>query len=127
LTPASSYAPLILAAELLLGLGGGVTITPATNTALSSVDPKDAGVTSGMASASQQIGASIGTALLNSVAASAATVYVSSHAGVADHNAVVVYGYTLAAACGAAILLVGAIVVAALVNADPKSGPSTRR
>jgi predicted MFS family arabinose efflux permease len=126
LTPTTSYAPLILAAELLLGLGGGVTITPATNTALSSVDPKDAGVTSGMASASQQTGASIGTALLNSIAASAATAFLASHAGVADPNAVIVHGYTVAAAWGAAILLVGAIFVAALINADAKSGPRTR-
>jgi hypothetical protein len=126
LTPATPYAPLILAAELLLGLGGGLTITPATNTALSTVDPKDVGVTSGMASASSQIGASIGTALLNSIAASAATAYLASHIGAADPNAVIVHGYTIAAMWGAAILLVGAILVAALLDADPKSRPAMR-
>jgi EmrB/QacA subfamily drug resistance transporter len=127
LAPATPYAPLILVAELLLGLGGGLTITPATNTALSSVDPKDVGVTSGMASASSQIGASIGTALLNSIAASAATIYLASHTGAADPNAVIVYGYTVAAIWGAAILLVGAILVAALINADPKSRQAMQR
>jgi MFS family permease len=127
LMPATPYAPLILAAELLLGLGGGLTITPATNTALSSVAPTDVGVTSGMASASSQIGASIGTALLNSIAASATTTYLTGHAGAADPNAVIAYGYTVAAAWGAAILLVGAILVAALINADPKSRPAMQR
>ncbi|HEV8193033.1 MAG TPA: MFS transporter, partial [Ktedonobacterales bacterium] len=119
LTPTTSYLPLLFVAELLLGLGGGLTITPATHTALSGIDPKDAGVTSGMASASSQIGASIGTALLNSIAASAAAAHLAAHA-TSDPNTVIVLGYTVAATWGAWILLAGALLVAVLINANPK-------
>jgi hypothetical protein len=118
LTPTTPYAPLILAAELLLGLGGGLTVTPALNTALTGVAAADTGTTSGMVSASQQVGASIGTALLNSIAASAAAAYLTAST-LKPGVAAVVHGYTVAALWGAAILLAGAVLVAVLVNARP--------
>ena len=129
LTPTTAYLPLILSAELLLGLGGGLTVTPALNTALTGVGPADTGAASGMVSASQQIGASIGTALLNSVAASATAAYLTIHAHTAGVNAATVHGYTVAAAWGATLLLVGALLVAVLINAPkprPATGPSAR-
>lgn len=124
LTPTSAYLPLILTAELLLGLGGGLTVTPSLNTALTGVDPADAGTTSGMVSASQQIGASLGTALLNSIAAGATAAYLTGRALTAAANDATVHGYTVAAAWGAAILLAGALLVAVLINADPKPRPA---
>lgn len=124
LTPTTPYAPLILGAELLLGLGGGLTVTPATNTALTGVAPADTGTTSGMASASQQIGASLGTALLNSIAASAATAYLATSGPGASANAAFVHGYTIASLWGAAIVLGGAILVALLINASPRAKPA---
>jgi EmrB/QacA subfamily drug resistance transporter len=120
LTPTTPYLPLILSAEVLLGLGGGLTVTPSLNTALTGVDPADTGTTSGMASASQQIGASIGTALLNSIAASATGAYLALHARPTSTNAAIVHGYTVAATWGAGIVLVGAVLVAVLVDADLK-------
>ena len=124
LTATTPYAPLILGAELLLGLSGGISITPSTNTALTGVSPADVGTTSGMASASQQIGASIGTALLNSIAASAAVSYVATHALGVTAVTAAVYGYTVAATWGAGIVLVGAVLVWFLVNASPRPRPA---
>jgi hypothetical protein len=64
------------------------------------------------------------SALLNSIAASAATAYLAANAHTADPNTVAVYCYTVAAAWGAAIVLAGALLVAVLVNATPKPIPA---
>jgi EmrB/QacA subfamily drug resistance transporter len=124
LTPTTPYAPLILTAELLLGLGGGLTVTPALNTALTGVAAADTGTTSGMVSASQQVGASIGTALLNTIAAGAATAYLATST-TRPHTAAIVHGYTVAATWGAGILLAGAFLIAVLINANPRSRATT--
>ncbi|GCD94908.1 MFS transporter [Embleya hyalina] len=76
----SSYAGLILPAQILLGLGMGTAFMPAMSLATYGVQPRDAGVASAMVNTSQQVGGAIGTALLNTIAASATTSYVASHA-----------------------------------------------
>src|SRR4029077_6510931 len=75
LTPGSSYVGHILPTELLLGLGLGIAMVPAISTATSRAEPRDAGVTSAATNTSQQVGASIGTALLNTIAATATASY----------------------------------------------------
>ncbi|MEU0933816.1 MFS transporter [Embleya sp. NPDC005971] len=76
----SSYVGLILPAQILLGLGMGTSFMPAMSLATYGVQPRDAGVASAMINTSQQVGGAIGTALLNTIAASATTAYVASHA-----------------------------------------------
>jgi hypothetical protein len=83
LTPDTAYAPLILVAELVLGFGAGLNGTLAIYAALSGTAAADTGVTSAMSSTSNQIGASIGTAALSTMAAGATTSYMASHAAVA--------------------------------------------
>ena len=79
LTPDASYWTSVLPSELLLGFGLGLAIVPCISTATQNADPKDVGVTSAMTNTSQQIGASIGTALLNTIAATATVTYLASH------------------------------------------------
>ncbi|HEV7679571.1 MAG TPA: MFS transporter [Candidatus Dormibacteraeota bacterium] len=107
----SSYVAGILPAEVLLGLGMGCVFVPAFNLATQGVDPREAGIASATANTAQQVGGSVGTALLNTVAASAAT------GAAATHAAELVHGYSVATGWGAAILLVGALLAATLVNA----------
>ncbi len=76
----SSYAGLILPAMLLLGLGMGTAFMPAMSLATHGVQPRDAGIASAMVNTSQQVGGAIGTALLNTIAASATTEYFKDHA-----------------------------------------------
>ncbi|MFB7785184.1 MFS transporter [Streptomyces vinaceus] len=76
----SSYPALILPAQLLLGLGMGTAFMPAMSLATHGVNPADAGVASAMVNTSQQVGGAIGTALLNTIAASATTAYLTDHA-----------------------------------------------
>jgi hypothetical protein len=71
----TSYAGGILPGLIVFGLGLGLTFPPAMNTATSGLAQSDAGVGSAMVTTSQQVGASIGTSLLNTIAASATASY----------------------------------------------------
>ena len=71
----SSYAANVLPPLLLLGLGLGLIFAPAMSLATAGVAPNDAGVSSAMVNTSQQVGGSIGTSLLNTLATSAAAAY----------------------------------------------------
>ncbi|MEV5956546.1 MFS transporter [Streptomyces sp. NPDC051987] len=71
----SSYVADILPTLIVTGLGLGLVIAPAMSLAVSGVDPEHSGVASAAVNAMQQVGGSIGTALLNTLATSAATDY----------------------------------------------------
>ncbi len=120
MSPDTGYLPLIFCAQVGLGFGAGMNGTPAIYTALSGTEARDAGVTSAMSSTSQQIGASIGTAALSAIAASATASYAGAHPTAAT-GAAIVHGFTTALAGGALVLFLGALVVGLLVNARPES------
>src|SRR5579859_5406655 len=69
--PHSTYAGAVLGPLLVTGLGFGFTIAPSMNTGTFGIAPQDAGVASATLNTGQQIGGSIGTSLLNTLAASA--------------------------------------------------------
>ncbi|WSJ91008.1 MFS transporter [Streptomyces sp. NBC_01304] len=71
----SGYLTHVLPPLLVLGLGLGLIFAPAMSMATMGVEAHDAGVASAMVNTSQQVGGSIGTALLNTLATSAATNY----------------------------------------------------
>lgn len=116
LTPTSSYTGHVLPSRILFGLGVGSLVAPAMSTATSVGDPRDAGVAAAFVNTSQQVGGSIGTAVLNTLAASAALSYLAAHRGSAPALAAT-HGYAVASAWGSAIVLVGAILVGVLINA----------
>jgi EmrB/QacA subfamily drug resistance transporter len=126
LTPSSSYAPLILSALVVLGLGSGLIAPPSLHTALVGVAAADMGAAAAMSSTSNQIGASIGTALLNSISVSAAAAYLASHPSVAEPAVAAIHGYAVALAWGGGIELVGAILVLLLISVG-QSAPTTSR
>src|SRR5580658_1935972 len=78
----TSYPGQILPALVVIGLGLGVVFGCAMNTATYGADRADAGVASAMVNTNQQVGGSIGTALLNTIAASALTSYALAHSHV---------------------------------------------
>ncbi|MFI2211883.1 MFS transporter [Streptomyces sp. NPDC020141] len=117
----SSFAGLIMPAQLLLGLGMGTAFMPAMSLATYGVNPADSGVASAMVNTSQQVGGAIGTALLNTIAASATTSYVSARAaGAADPKLLelqgMVHGFTSAIWWAVGILVVSAAIAFALIN-----------
>jgi len=73
----SSYVSDVLPALLVIGAGLGLVFAPAQNAATASVGEADAGVASAMINTAQQIGGSIGTALLSTFAASAASAFLA--------------------------------------------------
>jgi EmrB/QacA subfamily drug resistance transporter len=138
-----SYAAEVLPAEILLGLGFGLTFMPVFATATAGVAPQDAGVTSATLNTAQQVGGSIGTALLNTIAVSATATYLTSHRlppAAAAQNPVTartlkpqvllgeaqaqVHGYMLATWAAVGFLVLAAIIGGILINAGPMSEES---
>ncbi|MEV0487853.1 MFS transporter [Streptomyces sp. NPDC050508] len=128
----SSYVGLLLPAQLIVGLGLGAVFMPANTVATREVEPRDAGVASAMVNTSQQLGGAIGTALLNTVAASAMTSYVRDHVTPATTTTQrqliqlhgMVHGYANAAWVGVGIVLAAGVTVVTLVKADPRHTPT---
>ncbi len=71
----SSYAPHVMPPLVIAGVGLGLIFATAMNLATAGIEAHDAGVASAMVNTTQQVGGSIGTALLNTLATSAATSY----------------------------------------------------
>lgn len=126
----STYASTVLPAMVLLGLGMGTAFMPAMSLATQGVQPRDAGVASAMVNTSQQVGGAIGTALLNTIAASATTSYIKDHiatAATGQQRQLVqlqgmVEGYTSAIWFAVGILVAAAAIALTLVNAGRPGG-----
>ena len=84
----SSYAGGVLPALILMGLAMGMVMAPSMNTATAGVQPQDSGVAAALVSTMQQVGGSIGTAVLSTIAASVTASYAHSHAGASAFAAV---------------------------------------
>jgi EmrB/QacA subfamily drug resistance transporter len=112
----TGYATHVLPSLILIGVGFGLTVAPSF--AIATVVPeRDSGVASGMVNTSQQIGGSIGTALLSTLAASAATDFVIGHgAGPEALRQAAVEGYTTAFWWAAGIFAIGALVCGSLLR-----------
>jgi hypothetical protein len=98
--------------------GMALVFIPLTTTALHAVGNNDTGVASAMLNTSQQIGGSLGTALLNTVAATAATGYIATNQAMGDKVQAfgITHGFTVAFTVSAGLLFVGAIVLAFFIN-----------
>jgi EmrB/QacA subfamily drug resistance transporter len=106
----TAYASHVLPALLIIGVGLGLVFEPAMATATAGVRPTDAGVASAMVNTTQQVGGSIGTAVLSTVFSSAVAGFAGSPAEAAVH------GYTTAFGWSAAIFLVGAVAAGLLLR-----------
>ena len=111
----SNFVSVVLPAELLLGLGLSTAMVPAFSVATHGVDPREAGVASATVNAAQQVGASLGVAVLNTIAASATAAYLG------PRTEAVLHGFAQATGWGAAIMVLSAVVAALLVRAPRPS------
>jgi EmrB/QacA subfamily drug resistance transporter len=120
----SSYAPDLLVPLMIIGFGMGSTMPAAMQTATLGVDREFAGVASAMVNTSQQVGGSIGVALLNTLAATAATNYLADNGGAADAAAqAAIQSYATAYWWSAAFFAFGAVLAAFLFRRK-SHGPS---
>jgi len=99
-------------------VGLALVFIPVASTALHAVGGHDAGVASALITTSQQVGASLGTALLNTVAAASTTAYLAAHHGVVPPpvKAALTHGYAQGFLVGAVFLFLAAVVAAVLIN-----------
>ncbi|WP_218125909.1 MFS transporter [Sinosporangium album] len=122
LTVHSGYAAGILPGLLITGAGFGLIFGPAMNLATDRVDPADAGAASALVNAGQQVGAAIGTALLNTVAVSAMSSYLADHPDVSGQASV--HGNTVAFWVTVAVFILGALVCGLIVRPGRQMGPT---
>jgi EmrB/QacA subfamily drug resistance transporter len=116
LSVTASYAGGVLPALLILGLGFGMIFAPAINTATTGVRRSDSGVASALVNTMQQVGGSIGTSALSTIALTATASYlVAHHASPAAPAVAATHGYTLAFAVSAGLLGLGFILAIVLL------------
>jgi EmrB/QacA subfamily drug resistance transporter len=119
----TSYWTHVLPPELLMSFGLGLAFPALSSTALIKVADRDSGVASALVNTTQQVGGSLGTALLNTVAASATAGFIVAH-GRGSVAAGTVHGFAVAFALGAGFLALGAIVSAVFVTAHGDDLPA---
>jgi hypothetical protein len=124
--PHSGYATDILGPIIVTGLGMGLMFSTAFNTGTYGVQPQDAGVASASVNTGQQLGGSIGTSLLNTIAASATAGYLASHVHGKPTTALtqlaLVHGYTTAFWWCAGIFVATAVLCGSLMRSGPLQG-----
>ena len=121
LTVTASYATSVVPALVAMGLGFGMIFAPAVNTATAGVARRDSGVASALVNTMQQVGGSIGTAALSTVALTATTSYlVAHHAGPRAAATAAVHGYGAAFTVSAALFGIGALVAGLLLPSRRK-------
>jgi EmrB/QacA subfamily drug resistance transporter len=119
ITPHASYAAHVLPGEIIMSLGLGLVFVPVSNVALYGIDPSDAGVASAMVNTTQQVGGAIGTAVLNTLAATATASYIAAHGGPSNVVGVLdatVHGFTVAFWVGAGVLALALVVAVTAVR-----------
>src|SRR5690348_16952812 len=132
LGPHTAYAAGVLGPTILAGIGVGLVIAPVINTGTFGVAPQDAGVASATVTVGQQLGASVGTSLLNTIFAAAVTSYLAAHLAAARligrpalTGLALAHGYDTAFWWTAGIFAAGAVTAAALLRPGPLRPPST--
>lgn len=121
----SSFVTHILPAQIVFGAGLGLVIIPMSNLATVGVDSDDAGAASALTNASQQVGGSLGVALLNTFYGTAVANYLTEHAGERGlQNKAFMEGYSVAFTWAAAILVVAAAISFLIIRAKASDLPA---
>ncbi len=129
----SSYVTQVLPAMLLLSLGLAAVFVPTASTSLVGVEARDSGVASAVLNTAQQVGGSLGLAILTTIFSSSVTGWFEDNgarlatdpafAATAEDQAFV-SGYHTAFLAAAGILAVALVVAFALVNAKKEDLPA---
>jgi predicted MFS family arabinose efflux permease len=104
-----SYVGDLLAGLMPMSIGMGLVFVPITLLGTGGVKDEDAGLASGLFNTAQQVGGSLGLAILSTLAASR-TAHVAHTAG--SHVSALVSGYQVAFAAAAVMLGVGGLILA---------------
>ena len=119
----SAYVTEVLPAEIAISFGMAAVFVPASSTALVGVAEHDAGIASAVLNTSQQVGGSLGLALLSTFYASAVTGHLADNPGEAPGEAFV-HGYHVAFLWGAVFLAVALVIAAVAISAKKDDLPA---
>jgi MFS family permease len=111
-----SYGSLLVGL-IPLSLGMGLTFVPITLLATSGVSDADAGLASGLFNTAQQVGGSLGLALMSTFAASRTSGLLGSITSHTTVAAAKVAGYHVAFVAGAVMLLLAALIIVGVLRA----------
>jgi EmrB/QacA subfamily drug resistance transporter len=130
ISPDSSYWSHVLPSLLLLSVGLAGVFIPASSTALFGVAEHDAGVASAVLNTSQQVGGSLGLALLNTMYAGAVTGYIRDNlTNPTDARQVTglafVHGYHVSFVWGASLLFLALLVASFVISAKKQDVRAT--
>ncbi|MSO47091.1 MAG: DHA2 family efflux MFS transporter permease subunit, partial [Thermoleophilia bacterium] len=109
----TGYVSHVLPGLVVLGLGLGMLFATCFEVGTSGVQAHDAGIASAMANTTQQVGGSIGTALLSTIAASAVASFMAD--GLGDQMAAAVHSYSVAFWVSAGIFAASAVICGLLM------------
>jgi EmrB/QacA subfamily drug resistance transporter len=109
-----SYLGDLLAGLLPMSIGMGLTFVPITLLGTGGVRGDDAGLASGLFNTAQQVGGSLGLAILSTLAASKTSSLVIGHAH--PNHGQLVSGYQVAFGAAAAMLAAGALILVAVLR-----------
>ncbi len=121
----SEYVTVLLPALVIMSVGMGLTFVPLTMVATTTVQADDAGLASGLLNTSQQVGGSLGLAILATLAVGQTNGFFRNlgHApGVQDTFTGLVQGYRIAFLAGAILLALGALLVGAFLRRADVAG-----
>jgi EmrB/QacA subfamily drug resistance transporter len=119
-----AYVSRVLPATIAFGFGVGLIFSSSISNATARLAPADAGAGSAVVTTMQQVGGSIGTALLNTIAASAAAGYIATH-GAQAAGAATVHSYTTIFWWAAGLFALGAVVCGSVLRGDvPEVDPN---
>jgi len=123
ITPETAYVTHVLPSLVIMSTGMALVFIPISTTALHGIGGRDSGVASAALNTSQQIGGSLGTALLNTIAATSAANYLVNNPGLGDkaNTFALTHGYTASFKAGAAMLMVGAFVILVFMKIGKES------
>jgi len=117
IAPGTGYLAGVLGPMLLIGAGMGVVFVPLTMASLSGVRPEDSGAASSMVNVMQQVGGSLGLAVLVTAAGSAV--------GHAAGQAAVVHGMSRAFTLAAVLDVLALLVVLTVMRGATKENDET--
>ena len=126
----STFVSHVLPAQILISVGMAGVFVPASSTALVGIDPRDAGVGSALLNTTQQIGGSLGTALLNTVYASAVTGYLAANLDPTNPADRIVqlesllHGYQVSYFWGTGMLVAALVAAVVMINAKKDDIPA---